>query len=216
MFALLRADARYPRALETFLRRAAPKQLTCVGNLDLLAEKSLALFCSNRCPGNLILKTYDLAVELRDAHIPVIGGFHTPMERECLRILLRGKQPVILCFARNLGTRQILEEYRAPIQEGRLLLFSPFDAKHSRITAGTSAYRNRVIAALAANIFVAYAAPNGKTEQFCREIAAWGKPFFTFGDVANQNLVMLGARSLLTSEISKISEVFGSLVQSPP
>jgi hypothetical protein len=34
------------------------------------------------------LKTYDLARDLRDADVPVIGGFHTPMEKECLRLLL--------------------------------------------------------------------------------------------------------------------------------
>lgn len=199
---LRRADARYPAALETFLGRAAPKQLTCVGNLDLLAEKSLALFCSNRCPGNLILKTYDLAVELRDAHIPVIGGFHTPMERECLRILLRGKQPVIICLARALGKRQILPAYQQPLAQARLLLISPFDAKQKRITAVTSAYRNRVVAALAARVFVAYAVPSGKTEQFCHEIADWRKPLFTFDDNANANLSALGAQTnLQTSKI---------------
>ena len=31
------------------------------GNLSLLDEPLTALFCSNRCPGDLILKTYDLA-----------------------------------------------------------------------------------------------------------------------------------------------------------
>lgn len=205
---LSRADSRYPRALETWLGRAAPQQIALVGNLDLLQEKPLALFCSNRCPGNLILKTYDLAVELRDANIPVIGGFHTPMEQECLRLLLRGKQPVIICLARALGKRQILPAYQQPLEQGRLLLISPFHAKQTRITAATSAYRNRVVAALAARVFAAYAAPNGKTEQFCREIAAWGKPVFTFKDEANQNLVALGARSLLqTSEVSKTSDV---------
>ena len=60
------------------------------GNLSLLDEPLTALFCSNRCPGDLILKTYDLTRAMRDAGIPVIGGFQTSMELECLRLLLRG------------------------------------------------------------------------------------------------------------------------------
>ena len=60
------------------------------GNLSLLDEKLTALFCSNRCPGDLSLKTYDLARAMRDAGVPVIGGFQTPMEKECLRLLLQG------------------------------------------------------------------------------------------------------------------------------
>lgn len=48
----------------------------------------LVLSCSIKCPGNVILKTYDLAGALCDAGVPVIGGFHAPMEKECLDILL--------------------------------------------------------------------------------------------------------------------------------
>ena len=61
-----------------------------LGRLSLLDEPLTALFCSQRCPGDLVLKTYDLARAMRDAGVPVIGGFQTPMERECLRLLLRG------------------------------------------------------------------------------------------------------------------------------
>jgi HEPN domain-containing protein len=43
--------------------------------------------------------------------VTVVGGFHAPMERECLTILLRGAQPVILCPARNIGMR-IRPEYK--------------------------------------------------------------------------------------------------------
>ena len=67
------------------------------GSLRLLEEPLTALFCSNRCPGDLILNTYDLAWAMRGAGVPVIGGFQTPMEKECLRLLLRGSQPVVVC-----------------------------------------------------------------------------------------------------------------------
>ena len=60
-----------------------PPETAYQGNLSLLDEPLTALFCSNRCPGDLILKTYDLARAMRDAGVLVIGGFQTPMEREC-------------------------------------------------------------------------------------------------------------------------------------
>lgn len=59
----------------------------------------LALFCSIKCPGKLILNTYDLAKKLRQEGITVISGFHSPMEKECLRILLRSQNPVFWCLA---------------------------------------------------------------------------------------------------------------------
>ena len=75
--------------------------LHTLGNLDLLRLPLTALFCSRKCPGDAILKAYDLAQELREKEIPVIGGFHTPVEKDMLEILLRGKGPVVICPARE-------------------------------------------------------------------------------------------------------------------
>lgn len=44
---------------------------------------------------------------LRDAGVTVIGEFHSPMEKECLNILLRGSQPIIVCPARSLENMRI-------------------------------------------------------------------------------------------------------------
>jgi len=101
--------------------------LDSLGNTNILKENKLALFCSRQCPGNLILKAYDLARSLRDAGTTVISGFHTPVEKECLRILLRGKQPIIICPARSIEGMRIPSEWRQPIEEYRLLLLSPFE-----------------------------------------------------------------------------------------
>jgi hypothetical protein len=60
-----------------------------------------ALFCSARCPGRAILAAHDQAALWRDEGRCVVGGFHSPVEEECLRILLRGRQPVIVCPARG-------------------------------------------------------------------------------------------------------------------
>lgn len=47
-----------------------PPEAAHVGNLRLLDEPLTAPFCSQRCPGDLILKTYDLARAMRDAGAP--------------------------------------------------------------------------------------------------------------------------------------------------
>ena len=57
----------------------------------------------------------------------------------------------------------------------------------------TAHQRNRVVAALAERIFVAYAEPGSKTEFFCREVVAWGKPLHTHVGPANQDLIAIGA-----------------------
>ena len=99
------SDARYPPQLGRRLSRTAPESLAALGNLDLLALPKTAIFCSARCPGKVILSTYDQAAKWRDTGCCVISGFHSPVEKECLQILLRGSQPVIICPARSLPRR---------------------------------------------------------------------------------------------------------------
>src|SRR4030067_1622208 len=85
-------ESNYPSFLITYLSANAPKDITAIGNLDILKNNTLAVFSSVKCPGTIILKTYDLMKKLRESDITVIGGFHSPRERECLNCLLEGKQ----------------------------------------------------------------------------------------------------------------------------
>ena len=164
------------------------------GNLQLLKEPLTALFCSALCPGDLIIKTYDVARSMRDAGVPVIGGFQTPMEKECLRLLLRGRQPVVICPARSIENMRIPIDWRPAFEEERLLILSPFPSHQRRPTVETAGRRNDLVADLAYQIFFAHAAPGGKTEAFARRLLAVGKPILTLDSPANLNLVDLGSR----------------------
>lgn len=169
-------------------------RLWAFGDGSLLANDPLALFCSVKCPGKIILQAYDLAVKLRDRGETVIGGFHSPMEKEFLNILLRGSQPVIICPARSIEKMRVPPEWKKPLADSRLLVLSPFEEKDRRMTAELAAGRNRFVATLAGRILVAYAEPGGKTERFCREIIGWGKLVFTLESEYNRNLVEMGAK----------------------
>ena len=174
------------------LNALLPPETAYLGNLRLLDEPLTALFCSNRCPGDLILKTYDLAIAMRDAGVPVIGGFQTPMERECLRLLLRGSQPVVICLARGIDNMRAPRDWRPALDEGRLLALSPFPATVRRPTAELAAQRNNLVASLASRVFIAHAAPGSKTEAFARSLSACDKPLPTLDSPANTNLVRMG------------------------
>ena len=177
-----------------------PATVAAIGNLDILQQTKLALFCSIKCPGSVILRTYDCMKALRDRGITVMGGFHSPMESECLKILLRGAQPVIVCPARSLDAMRIKPEFRKPLGEGRLLFLSPFLPNESRVSAQRAGVRNRFVAALADAILVAYAATGGSTEQLCREIPSLNKPAYTIDDKGNVGLEKQGFE-ILSKEI---------------
>ena len=68
-----RSDTAYPTALNHYLGKDAPLSVAALGNLEILTHKKLALFCSVKCPAKLILQTHDLAHELAQAGVTVIG-----------------------------------------------------------------------------------------------------------------------------------------------
>jgi len=71
----------YPAALRRYLSDSAPAAIWAYGNTQLLERGGwLGLFCSVKCPGNLILRTYDFACSLRDEGAATISGFHSPTE----------------------------------------------------------------------------------------------------------------------------------------
>ncbi len=174
---------------------ALPLETAHLGNLRLLDEPLTALFCSNRCPGDLILKTYDIARAMRDAGVPVISGFQTRMEKECLRLLLRGEQPVVVCPARGIDNMRIPRDWRPALDDGRLLVLSPFPATVRRPTAELAAQRNELVASLASRVFIAHAARGSKTEAFACRLADAGKPMLTVDSPANEHLLEAGVQT---------------------
>jgi len=160
-----------------------------IGNHEILQSKKLALFCSRRCPGNLILKACDLAHSLRDAGITVISGFHTPVEKECLRILLRGTQPIIICPARSIEGMRIPSEWKHPIKQERLLLLSPFEKKYRRMTAALAEQRNQLIASIADDILFIHASVGSQTESFANSLMEQGRSTFTLDTSDNCELI---------------------------
>ena len=155
-----------------------------------------AIFCSNKCPGEIILKAHDLAQRFRRLGKSTIGGFHTPVEKECLRVLLRGAQPIIICPARSIENMRLKPEWKRGMTDKRLLILSAFAGKFHRSTAELARRRNRFVAALADSILIAHAAKGSRTLEFAKIAAEWNKPLFTFDTEANKPLLKLGAQPI--------------------
>ncbi len=200
--AVRRTDANYPKRLTDSLKTETPEIIWARGNVDVLQAalngNLWALFCSSKCPGEIILRTHELAQEFRKAGIPTIGGYHSPVEQECLRVLLRGSQPILLCPARSIGKMRIKSAWKAALSEERLLILSIFE-NQARATAALANRRNVFVAALADNICVAHAADGGKTLKFAEMLIGWGKSVFTFDTGANAALFRLGVRRIEAS-----------------
>ena len=200
---ITQTDPNYPKKLKDILKTEAPETIWARGNIDLLPRIDTAfngnlwaLFCSKKCPGELILKTHDLAQTFKERGIPTIGGYHSPIEKECLRVLLRGVQPILLCPARSIENMRLKSAWKDAFAKERLLILSPFESCHDRQTVALANRRNAFVAALADKIYIAHAAEGSKTLKFAKEMIASGKPVFTFKTSANQALFQLGAQRM--------------------
>ena len=140
-------DASWPETLTSRLGEGAPQRLYTIGSIDLLASRKIALLCSAHVSGDAILRAYDAAQKLRDDGVTVISGFHSPIEKDCLEILLRGKQPIIICLARA------MEKIRLP-----------------------SAWRVALDAALADEVLIIHATSGGQIERISELVNSWRIP----------------------------------------
>ncbi|MBA7582782.1 hypothetical protein ES708_24719 [subsurface metagenome] len=135
-----------------------------VGNIKLLELPKTAFLCSRKIPASVVLKCYDWAIEQREKGNCIISGFHSQIEKDVLHYLLKGQQPIILVLAR--GIKEKLEpEFKAAIEQNRLLIITPFDKSVKRVTEKTAQTRNQLMTDLADNITVGYVSKDGQLEE---------------------------------------------------
>jgi len=173
--------------------------MDALGDEGLLDRRKLALICSQKCPGDVILNTYDFARLVRGSGLAIVSGFHSPIEKDCLPILLRGPDPIIIVQGHRLSTSRLPMEWQRAIKEKRLLLLSPFRERAKRVTTELAAERNRFVAAISDEILIPYAAAGSKTEALFRALRASGKPVCTFEAPGNAAMISAGAVAVVPS-----------------
>ena len=119
----------------------------------------------------VILTTYDQAAKWRDAGRCIISGFHSPVEKECLQILLRGSPPIIICPARSLENMRLPSDWKKPLADGRLLILSCFTTTQNRVTTALATRRNELVAVLADEVWFAHITPGGQMERLARIVS---------------------------------------------
>ena len=145
------------------------RKLWCHGNDDLLNDKLHAVLCSKACPGDKIIEAIDLAQRWRVEKQSVISGFHTPVEKECLRIFLRGPQRIAICPARGLDPFLLPAEWQQKFKRDEMLIVSPFDSSVRRPTKETAELRTRLVLSLAQSKTIIHASSGGLIDRILAE-----------------------------------------------
>ena len=75
-----------------------------------------------------------------------------------------------------LGAMDQAQKWREGIGAGRILLLSSFDSSQRRLTTALSEQRNKLVAALADEVYFAHTTPGGKTARLAEQISEWDIP----------------------------------------
>jgi len=146
--------------------------LRYLGNQELLSLPKTAFLCSRKVPAGAILKCYDWATTMRDSGQCVIGGYHSPLEKDVLHFLLKGEQPLFVVLGRGLYQKypaHLQAIIRSHLPIGKLLIISPFPASHTKTTEQSCLQRNKLILSLADEIVVGYADPKGSLVKLLKQ-----------------------------------------------
>ena len=122
------------------------------GNRELLDRELVAFFASRTAPPEALALATRWAHDMAHSHKVVISGFHTPIERAVLSVLLAEGCSVVVTLGRSLY-RKIPAHLHAAYKDNRILFVS-FRA-HSRSSFSSSQLRNWLTADLAHEIVFA-------------------------------------------------------------
>lgn len=133
-------------------------QFAVVGNSALLGAPLLGLITSRECPGHVLLETLERVPQWVQAGRVIVSGFHSPLEQQVLRSVLRRKGRVVKVLARGMTDYRPAPDEREPLVAGRMLVVTACPPSVMRTTRETALTRNRLVLALAAEIAVPYIA----------------------------------------------------------
>ena len=178
------------------------------GDASILQQRKLALFCSQKCPGDLIVRAHDYAKNLNRQKLTIISGFHSPIEKECLTVLTRGNVPLVYCPARSIERMRLAEPWNSMVEKRRGLVLSSFAPGTHQMSAQLATQRNHFITTVADEVLIVYASPGGKLIELARNLVEQKKIIWTFASEYNEDLAKLGARRIPEWKNREEREVF--------
>ena len=120
-----------------------------LGNNELLKMRKVGFLASRKISTLSILPTLDWAMKAsKQKDIAIVSGFHSKMERDVLKILLRGECGIIVVLARGMY-RKLPKQYEEAMSQNRLLIISYERESVIRISESSAHKRNDYVRGIA-------------------------------------------------------------------
>ena len=131
-----------------------------LGDVGIFAHSKTAFLCSRKIPAATVLKVYEWAQQMRSERRCVISGFHATLENDVWDIV-RGGSPLVWVCARGIPKKPTIERRRA-IDNGEMLVISPFDERQNRPTKHIAHLRNIFVLQHAEDAVIGHANEGGR------------------------------------------------------
>jgi predicted Rossmann fold nucleotide-binding protein DprA/Smf involved in DNA uptake len=142
-------------------------QLVGAGETALVNKPLLGLIASRECPGNVLLETLERVPQWVKAGRVIVSGFHSPLEQQVLRSLLRRNGHAVKVLARCFSASgyRLAKEEQDAFANGRLLIISAFGAETPRVTRMSAIKRNELVIALSSEIVAPFISKGSPLEK---------------------------------------------------
>jgi len=139
-----------------------------LGNKEILNNYKIGFLCSRKVPADIILKTYDWAIEQRGKGVCVVSGFHSKIEKDVFHYPSKGTQPIILVLARSMY-KKLPDKFKELLDNERLLIILPFEKNVNRITEQAALIRNKYIIKFSDELEIPYVSKGGSLCKLLKE-----------------------------------------------
>lgn len=148
LWVISRGDAEFPKRLRRQLKHMTPPLLYGAGKKDLLDMGGLAIIGSRDATEGALEFTRDIASQCAREHIGVVSGGARGVDAAAMQGATDSGGCTIGVLANDLLKASVNRQNRIGLQEGRLVLASPFYPE-AGFNAGNAMARNKYIYALA-------------------------------------------------------------------
>lgn len=119
------------------------------GNRELLERRKTGFLASRSIATTAVIPALEWALGVsKEEQAVVVSGFHSPLERKVLGILLKGRCGLIIILARGMY-RKLPADFLESMHQGRLLLITYEKPEVTRVSELTAHRRNEAVHRLA-------------------------------------------------------------------
>ena len=203
----------YPTRLLVRLDEKAPKDMAVLGNVSILKQNLVGVFCADKSHNDLLIEVDGLVRKWCAEDKTFISGFQSTKEKAIAKIILDYQRPAVLCLGRALAKGNISPAIKKGVLADRLLVLCPFE-NAERATKELDIQRNLIVAALSDSILVAHRKGDYVTENLLAETNQWNIPTTVLELTKEVNNIDSGIPGSRYSVVKRVLPLF-SKVEKP-